>query len=111
MRKVEYNEDGSMKTCDEYTEILRLRELLQTAEIPHEFRKSLDGWQICYPDSGLDTRKCSIIESYGSYGNEENLLEIMGLLTKEEESEDSVVGYLTAEEVFVRIFDSCYGEK
>ena len=39
----------------------------------------------------------------GTYGSEEDKLEIMGLLTEIEEEEDSVRGWLTAEEVFKRI--------
>lgn len=43
------------------------------------------------------------IEHYVSYGNEQDKLEIMGLLTPEEKKNDSVLGYLSAEEVFSRI--------
>ena len=39
----------------------------------------------------------------GTYGSEEDKLEITGLLTEIEEEEDSVRGWLTAEEVFKRI--------
>lgn len=58
----------------------------------------------------------SAIEGLGTYGyggighgfdgtdeTDGDLIEIMGLLTPEEEKYDSVVGYLTAEEVFRRI--------
>ena len=45
----------------------------------------------------------SIVQGYGTYGEEDDLLEIMGLLTEEEEKIDSVTGYLTAEDVFNRI--------
>ena len=48
---------------------------------------------------------CSVIEHCGSYGREEDKLEIMGLLTEEELEVDEVKGYLTAEEVFGRIID------
>ena len=41
------------------------------------------------------------------YGNENDLLEIMGGLTEEELKYDSVLGNLTAEEVFKR-FKYCY---
>lgn len=46
---------------------------------------------------------CSVIFGRGTYGFESGELEIMGLLTPEEEKYDSVVGYLTAKEVFDRI--------
>ena len=39
------------------------------------------------------------IEHYGSYGNELDLLEIMGLLTPEEQEHDSVLGCLSAKDV------------
>lgn len=87
-------------------EIERLRQMLVKAEIPFEWndeRHELIDWrQIAYPCSG-HYRVCSVVQGMGTYGNNENLLEIMGLLTPEEERCDSVVGYLTAEEVFERI--------
>ena len=43
------------------------------------------------------------IEHSGSYGSKKDLLEIMGLLTPEEQKLNSVLGYLTAREVFERI--------
>ena len=47
--------------------------------------------------------ECSVIFGKGTYGFESGELEIMGLLTPEEEACYSVAGYLTAEEVFNRI--------
>lgn len=44
-----------------------------------------------------------ITNMFGCYGREKDLLEIMGLLTPEEEKINSVIGYLTAEDVFERI--------
>ena len=73
------------------------------------------GYQVIvyYPDG---ERMISAIEGYGSYGfggwdhgtlgtdeKDGDLIEIMGLLTPEEQQYDSVKGYLTAEEVFRRI--------
>lgn len=46
---------------------------------------------------------CSVICGHGTYGGVEGLLEIMGLLTPDEEERDSVVGWLSAEDVFNRI--------
>lgn len=43
------------------------------------------------------------IEMESSYGNRQDRIEIMGLLTPEEACEDDVAGYLTAENVFERI--------
>ncbi len=63
-----------------------------------------DGWQICYPTNNEDRRICSIVECFCSYGNEEDLLEIMGLLTKDEIADNQIVaGFLSAEDVFNRI--------
>ena len=84
-----------------YQEILRLEAMLKENNIPYEKREILNGWQICYPS--LIKRVCSVIEHDGSYGREEDRLEIMGLLTAEEEKYDSVVGHLTAEDVLSRI--------
>ena len=87
-----------------YTEIFKLKKMLEAENIPFEFRfmPDLIGFQISYPKSG-DERVCSIIENAHSYGNERNLLEIMGLLTDEELEYDSVAGGLSAENVFERI--------
>ena len=86
-----------------YTEIFKLKEMLEKEKIPFEWRirKTENGYQICYPNKSLCD--CSVIEHQYSYGNERDLLEIMGLLSKKEEEEDSVLGDLTAEEVFKRI--------
>lgn len=100
-----------------YNEIVKLHEMLLDAGIEHEWGNrnpegypkwltdewNIDfGWQICvyYPDG---KRMISVIEGYGTYGVEDDLLEIMGLLTPEELEWDSVRGWLTAEDVFGRI--------
>lgn len=75
--------------------------MLDSEGISYAFKPLYDGYQICYPNNA--ERQCSVIEHYISYGNEDDLLEIMGLLTPEEEKYDRVKGYLTAEEVFKRI--------
>lgn len=46
---------------------------------------------------------CSAIEHNGSYGRKSDKIEIIGLLTDEESEYDSVVGGLSAQEVFERI--------
>lgn len=84
--------------------------MLNKAGIEHDFVK-LDGYRmyslgdrkqikIYYKN---DDNFFSVIQGYGTYGNEQNLLEIMGLLTPEEEEVDDVCGFLTAENVFERI--------
>ena len=71
---------------------------------PITMKEFMDGWQICYPvDFPIEKRVVSVIEHYGSYGHAQDTLEIMGLLTDEERRYDSVVGSLTAQDVFDRI--------
>lgn len=97
-----YDENGNYILDESYTEILKLDEMLTEANIPHTLERFLDGWQVVY-STPIDGRVADAIEHCGSYGRDENLIEIMGLLTPEEEDEDSVLGYLTAEEVFERM--------
>lgn len=100
-----------------YNEIHKLHEMLLEAGIEHEwvnrnpnglphkgkYGYEFDfGWQIVvYRPNG--EQMISVIEGYGTYGVEDDLLEIMGLLTPEELEWDSVCGSLTAEDVFGRI--------
>ena len=105
-------------TETKYTEIFRLKEMLEQAEIPFVYtdrsypleiplfddRKQYTHYHIEYPEGmPTDKRVCSVIQGCGSYGGQANLLEIMGLLTSEEKADDRVCGWLTAEEVFERI--------
>lgn len=93
---------GNYVTNPRYQEILRLDAMLTEKHIPHSLVKILDGWQVIYPEDG-PKRIMDAIEHFGSYGQEDDLLEIMGLLTPDEKKADSVLGYLTAKEVFQRI--------
>lgn len=96
-----FDANGNVVTKEEYTEIIRLHNMLEKAEIPHSFEKLYDGYQVIYPNT--ERRIADAIEHSGSYGEKENLLEIMGLLTEEELKESSVAGYLSAENVFKRM--------
>lgn len=89
------------ETKAEYHEILVLEARLYDAGIPHTFNPHGGGWRIAYPND--EKVVCSAIEHNGSYGREADKIEIMGLLTEEEEKRDGVVGWLTAQEVFDRI--------
>lgn len=84
--------------------------MLSEANIPHTTETMFDGWQVCYPDN-KKSEDCVMdaIQHYGSYGSDVNKLEIMGLLTPDEEEHDSVVGWLTAEDVFERICEHYNG--
>lgn len=97
-----YDEHGNYITDSKYKEILKLDSMLTKAKIPHTCEKLADGWQVIYPEPG-ENRIADAIENWGSYGNEEDLLEIMGLLTPKELEDDTVLGCLTAENVFNRI--------
>lgn len=81
------------------TEMSKLFLLLAEADIPFETREIYDTMQICYPS--VEDTICDAICHEFSYGHEEGLLEIMGLV--DPETGDSVEGYLTADEVFARI--------
>ena len=87
---------NKMKTI---TEIQKLSIMLSVTCIPFDFHPLYDGWQICYPNG--ENRVCDAICHSGSYGHENGLLEIMGLV--DGEADDEVEGYLTADEVFNRI--------
>lgn len=88
-----------------FQEILRLKKMLEENCIPFDFKKEFGGYHIVYRGHGEDMI-CSIIEHCGSYGREDDKLEIMGLLTEEELQYDTVKGYLTAEDVFGRIMNN-----
>lgn len=90
-----------------YKEIFKLKEMLEKAKVPFVWKEHKDfrnGYQILYPVEGIQNI-CSVIEHSFSYGSEKDLLEIQGLMTKEEEEKycDTVLGFLTAEDVFKRI--------
>ncbi len=97
-----------------YSEIFSLKEMLEKTNIPFVFTSesfeldefSFEKYHIEYPCSYKNNqeRVCSVIQGWGTYGSEQDLLEIMGLLTDKEEKEyGSVKGYLTAKDVFERI--------
>lgn len=111
-----------------YTEILKLKTMLEEANIPFTFTD--DFWNVKklgerikndpyfvelfrnkYPAYQIRLGDLADVIQYdGSYGNGQDLLEIMGGLTEKEKEEYNVLGYLTAEEVFKR-FKYCYEHK
>ena len=90
------------------TEMNKLMWLLENANIPYEivYQDWTDSIQVWYPSK--EDAVCDAICHHYSYGGKEGLLEIMGLLTDEEAEYDSVVGWLTAENVFTRIYRHYY---
>ena len=85
------------------TEMNKLEEYLKAHGIEYKRRDTeetpdeLDWHQIIVHD------QWDAICHYGSYGCEQGLLEIMGALVDIEKDGDSVVGWLTADDVIARI--------
>lgn len=87
-----------MEINEKYTEILKLNDLLSKTKIPYSIDRMYDGWQIVYFFKG--ERIGDVVQHFGSYGSEDNKLEIMGILTPEKYD---VLGNLTAEQCYERI--------
>lgn len=84
-------------------EMITLIDKLEAAHIPHEITTDDFGTpQVWYPNRKDSI--CDVICHPYSYGGNEGLLEIMGLLTEEEAERDDVVGWLDAKNVFARIY-------
>lgn len=98
--------DEIMNLINKHTEMEKLFGLLCLAEIPHEVTECWGTPQIWYPST--EEPVCDVICHAGSYGHEEGLLEIMGLV--DEDHGDDVEGYLTAREVFRRILNHYLSE-
>lgn len=88
-----------------YTEILKLKEMLELAEIPFEFTTLMGGYQIGYPTlpGKNDTCVCSIIQHDYSYGNTKNKIEILVLSPEKEFEGNFVLGHIDAVDAFWRI--------
>lgn len=97
---------------ERYTEIFKLKEKLDAIDLEYEFiNRSThynEQYQIMIYDG--DEWVISVIEGEHTYGGNADKLEIMGLLTEEEEKHDSVVGWLSADDVYERIM-KYYGSR
>ena len=100
----------------DYKAIFKLKIMLDNANIPYEFldrsyrdeRYEEPFYQIIVYEPNQNDfeepiRLISVVQGRGTYGESQDLLEIQGCLTKEESNYDSVLGCLTAIEVFERI--------
>ena len=97
-----FEEDRKLMKNNEYlNEYLKDKEYYQIL-LFNDFREVMEYYNT-YKVFDNEKRIISIVQGYGTYGEEDDLLEIMGLLTEEEEKIDDVTGYLTAEDVFNRI--------
>ncbi len=76
-----------------YTEIYRLKNKLQKQKIPFKFYAMFDGFQIIINYGGIYV---SIIEHFGSYGVEKDLLEMW-------DYHNEPVGWMTAEDCLKKI--------
>lgn len=87
----------------QYNEIFKLKDLMVENNIPFDFNELFGGFHLSYPSR--DKCICSVIEHDFSYGRKSDLLEIQGLMTETEikRTDDTVLGFLTAENVFKRI--------
>jgi len=83
-------------------EMSKLIALLEDAHVPYETRPHWSGSiQVGYPN--FENCICDAVCFPGSYGYSDGLLEIMGLVDTEEVG-DTVEGWLSAVEVFQRIY-------
>jgi len=85
-----------------YSQIIRLHDMLQEANVPHEIYPDFDGFHILYPDPTPWERQggYSIVEFKYAYGGKYDLLEILDMRSSSKSMNPSPVGWLTAEEVF-----------
>lgn len=102
-----------------YKEIFKLKVMLDEENIAYEFYdnsqdnaysngKPYIHYQIIVKEQYSNNNLISVIEGIGTYGEKQDLLEIMGCLTEQERKEDCVKGSLTAEEVLKRIKDKFF---
>lgn len=112
-----------------YKEIFKLKVMLDKENIPYEFydrsffnadpKIEYPSYQIIIykpnqEEAESPERLISVVQGMATYGATEDLLEIMGCLTNSEKKYDSVLGYLSAKEVFKRIkknYSKCLGSE
>ena len=86
-----------------FKEMSKLAQGLADRDITFILQPSYDGFQIIVKRNG--TRVWDAICHEHSYGGEQGLLEIMGELVDVVSDNDTVVGWLTAEDVLKRVDD------
>ena len=81
----------------QYPAIVDVAAALGNLHIPTKLVECHDGFQLLFPWTEAD-----VIQHSGSYGSKANLMEVMGFLD-DNETDDTVAGYLTAIDVMRRI--------
>lgn len=89
-----YDENGRMvHNGARYNEIKRLAKMLDAHGVDYEMHVMSDGYQICVPSEHKPNKfDGDVIQHFGSYGAENDLLEVYGF------GLDAPDGFLTAEE-------------
>ena len=107
--QIVYEEEATedRASCDR-SSIIKLHYLLKSNGIPHTLIDRAErGWQILYPYTTAfiptDDTVVSVIQESNIYGDDRDLLGIMGLLTPEENHRGVVARELTVADVFGRI--------
>ena len=94
MIDIKYDENGKIvHNGERYKSIQELDRKLTELGIPHEMHEMLDGYQICVPEKHKpNCFEGDVIEHFGSYGAEQDLLEVYGFNLNDPD------GYLTVEQ-------------
>ncbi len=98
---VRINSKGKYQLNMAYTEITRLHTLLEDNRIPHLFRRFYDGWQVCYPDS--ENAESAQYSTISLTVRQTTVSKSWAVSPPADGTADSVLGHLTAEDVFARI--------
>lgn len=101
-----YKKNGEIvHNGERYQSIQQLHKELDDRGIPHDFHELFDGYQICVPkDHRKNDFAGDAIQHFGSYGAEEDLIEVYGFGLKDPD------GYLTAAEA-LEYFEKWWAKK
>ena len=103
---------------EKYSEIFKLHDMLKQADIPHDFFErtiadhlyvyqilypNKESWDCMLPGERVRHLTCSVIEGPDTKGGDGNLLETLGLVHGDDPDFGTLVGYLSAENVYNEI--------
>jgi len=85
-----------------YKEIGKLHDMFENDGLPVRITNLMDGYQLTIDGFDFD-----VIEHYGSYGCNDDKLEIMGLYSAEEcgGHKYKIKGHLTADEIYKKFYE------